>query len=116
MLLTSYTVVPTIYRLRAGVGVDSYGDPVESWDAAERVPLRGATVQDQRVGTEEIEGVVRHIIRDEKVLFVPGAADLTASDRIEVSGEVWRVNGAPNVRAGLASSVYTTATLSRSAG
>lgn len=114
MLLTSYRVVPTVYRLRAVAGVDSYGDPVESWDAPERVRLVGATVQDVRA--EETEGIVRRVIRGEKALFVPGAADLTENDRVEITGEVWRVNGTPTVRRGLASRVYTTATLTRSSG
>lgn len=114
MLLTSYRVVPTVYRLRAGAGVDSYGDPVESWDTPERVKLTGATVQDVRA--EEVDGAIRRIVRGEKALFVPGTADLTENDRVEVSGEVWRVNGAPTVRIGLASRVYTTASLTRSSG
>lgn len=114
MLLTSYRIAPTVYRLRAVASVDSYGDPVESWDAPERVKLTGATVQDVR--TEETEGAVRRIIRGEKVLFVPGDADLTENDRVEVSGEIWRVNGPPSVKQGLASRVYTTATLTRSSG
>jgi head-tail adaptor len=111
MLLTSYKVVPAVYRLRAVAGVDSYGDPVESWTTPERVRLKGATVQDVR--TEEVEGSTRTIVRGEKALFVPGAVDLTEDDRIEVSGEVWRVNGPPTVRRGLGSATFTTATLTR---
>lgn len=114
LLLPAYKVTPTVYRLRAGTGTDSYGDPVESWDSPERVKLTGARVQDVRA--EEVDGAVRRIIRGEKVLFVPGAVDLTENDRVEVSGEVWRVNAPPTVRAGLASTVYTTASLTRSSG
>jgi head-tail adaptor len=111
MLLTSYKVTPAVYRLRAGSTVDSYGDPVESWTAPQRTLLKGATVQD--VNTEEVEGATRTLVRGEKALYAPGAIDLTEDDRIEVDGVVWRVNGLPNVRRGLASSVYTTATLTR---
>lgn len=114
MLLRSYRVTPAIYRLRATAGTDSYGDPVESWDAPSRVKLTGATVQD--VKAEEVDGAVRRIIRGEKALFVPGAADLTENDRVEVSGVVWRVNAPPVVRIGLGSGAYTTATLTRSSG
>lgn len=109
MLLTAYTRAPAVYRLRPGTTTDSYGDPVESWDAPERVLLRGASVQS--VSVVEDEGVERRIIRGQKTLFVPGAVDLTADDRVEVAGEVWKVDGDPVTRAGLASTVYTTAAL-----
>ncbi|CCQ44316.1 hypothetical protein ARTSIC4J27_240 [Pseudarthrobacter siccitolerans] len=111
MLLTSYRKVPSVYRLRPGAGVDSYGDPVESWDAPERVLLRGATVQS--VSVVEDEGTTRHVIRGEKTLYAPGSVDLTAADRIECNGQIWRVEGDPVVRRGLASTVYTTAALER---
>lgn len=114
MLLTSYKIAPSVYRLRAGVTEDSYGDPVESWDVPERVRLKGATVQD--VNAEEVDGATRRLIRGEKVLFAPGKVDLTENDRIEVSGEVWRVNAPPTIRSGLASTVYTTASLTRNSG
>lgn len=114
MLLASYRVIPAVYRLRAVAAVDSYGDPVESWTTPERVRLTGATVQDVRA--EEVEGAVRRTISGEKVLFVPGAADLTENDRVEVSGAVWRVNGPPSVLRGLGSSTFTTANLTRSSG
>lgn len=105
---------PPIYRLRATAGTDSYGDPVESWTNPTKTRLRGAHVQASQ--TDEDEGNDRRTIRDEKTLFVPGAADLTENDRIEIDGRVWRVNGLPVVRRGLGSSSYTTATLTRDAG
>jgi head-tail adaptor len=111
MLLTAYRRAPSVYRLRPGSTTDSYGDPVESWDEPERVLLRNATVQS--VSVVEDEGVARHIFRGQKTLYAPGAVDLTAADRIEVDGEVWKVDGDPVTRAGLASTVYTTATLER---
>lgn len=114
MLLTAYKVAPAVYRLRPGATEDSYGDPVESWDAPERVRLKGATLQDAHVYEAETESPVAHIVRGEKALFVPGVADLTEHDRIEVRGEVWRVNGVPTVRHGLGSASYTTAALTRS--
>lgn len=110
-MLLNLTCRPPVYRLRAGSGTDSYGDPVQSWDAPERVILRGATVQD--ISTVEDEGVAKRIVRGEKALFVPGAADVTVDDRIEYDGEVWRVNGDPAVKRGLATGVYTSAALDR---
>ncbi|QOP65139.1 head closure Hc1 [Arthrobacter phage Phives] len=111
MLLTAYRRAPSVYRLRPGTKLDSYGDPVESWDTPERVLLRGASVQS--VSVVEEEGVARHITRGQKTLYAPGAVDLTASDRVEVAGEVWQVDGDPVTRSGLASTVYTTAALKR---
>lgn len=115
MILSSpYGFQPPIYRLRATATTDSYGDPVESWTTPTRTLLKGAHVQAAQ--TDEVDGDDRHTIRDEKTLFVPGAADLTEGDRIEIDGLVWRVNGLPTVRRGLGSSTFTTATLTRNAG
>lgn len=111
MLLTDYRRAPSVYRLRPGTVTDSYGDPVESWTTPDRVLLRGATVQS--VSVVEDEGTARHVIRGEKSLYAPGAVDLTAEDRIECDGQIWRVDGDPVVRRGLASTVYTTASLER---
>ena len=111
MILTAPAYAPVVTRLRAGATTDSYGDPVESWDTPERFVLRGASVQD--VSVVEEDGVTRRVLRGVRTLYVPGAADLTAEDRVEVSGEVWTVDGKPEVRRGLASSVYTTARLAQ---
>lgn len=99
-----------VYRLRAVIGTDSYGDPAESWDGPGRTPIRGARWED--VTSVEIDGQVRALIRSERTLFAPGAADLTANDRVEILGEVWRVEGDPVVHRGLAGT-HTTATLRR---
>lgn len=111
MLLTPPLSSPPVYRLRPGSGTDSYGDPVQSWDVPDRVRLRGASVQD--VSVVEDEGVAKRILRGERTLFVRGAADLTADDRIEYEAEVWRVNGDPTIKRGLGSAVYTVCALSR---
>lgn len=102
---------PPVYRVRAATGTDSYGDPFEDWDLPERVRLKGAYLQD--VETLEEESPSRRVIRGERALFVPGAVDLVAADRIEAEGQVWEVAGDPSVKRGLASAVYTAATLTR---
>ena len=107
MLLTAYRKLPSVYRLRAGSGTDSYGDPVESWTTPERVLLKGAILQD---ATSEETGAILH---SQKLLLVPGKADLTEADRIEHDGEQWRVNGLPTVKTGLASRSFTVASLTR---
>lgn len=108
MLLTAYRKLPSTYRLRPGTGTDSYGDPVESWTSPERVLLKGAVVQDAK--SEE----TGQILHGEKVLLVPGRADLTAEDRVEHDGKQWRVNGEPSIKDGLASRPFTVASLTRS--
>lgn len=105
---------PPVYRLRATMTEDAYGDPVLSWDPPARSLLKGAYIQ--AVSSIEEESVTRRIMRGEKLLFVPGVADLTEDDRIEQDSEIWRVNGAPEVRRGLASAAFTTAVLARVEG
>ena len=102
---------PKVYRLRPGTRTDGYGDPVEDWDAPVKVELKRATFDD--VTSAEEDGVVRRLVRNERQLFVPGKADLTLADRVEIEGVAWRVDGDPVVRRGLASGTYTTATLRR---
>jgi hypothetical protein len=109
-MLLSNPGAPAVFRLRAGVTLDSDGDPVESWTTPERALLRGA--QAQPVSSTEDDGA-RRLIEGELLLIVPGVADLNAADRAEVGGKQWRVNGVPVVRRGMASSAYTSANLTR---
>lgn len=102
---------PDVTRLRARPAVDSYGDPVESWGDPLRDLLPGAQLQN--AGSVEADAALKRVLVNDRRLFIPYAADLTSEDRVEVLGEVWRVDGDPIVRRGLASSVYTTATLKR---
>jgi hypothetical protein len=108
-LLSASSSAP-LYRLRAGIRLDSDGDPVESWATPERVLLRGAKVQP--VSSTEDDGA-RRLIEGEALLIVPGSPDLKASDRVEIDADQWRVNGTPLVRRGLASGAYTSVALTR---
>jgi head-tail adaptor len=103
-----------VTRLRAAVTQDSYGDPAESWAQPARLPLKLAQIRE--VSSDETDGQVRRILTDERALFVPGAPDVVANDRIEVGDEIWRVDGDPIVREGLMSGVFTAATLKRVTG
>lgn len=107
---------PHPVRVRAGQALDSLGDPVESWAEADvaKLPLPGATIE--HVEVEETERTGSRRIRREVVLFAFGAPDVRAADRVEHFGDVWRVDGDPVTRTGLASSVYTRATLTRVTG
>jgi head-tail adaptor len=105
---------PKVYRLRPGVATDGYGDPVASWDNPDSKLLPRAELQ--AVSSDETESARATKLTNERVLFVPYAADLTDSDRVKVGAEVWRVDGEVLVRRGLASPVYTTANLVRHEG
>jgi len=113
-VLLSDPTLPPIYRLRPGQTTDSYGDPVESWDAPERVRLRNADVQG--ISSEETDIATREALAMQRRLFVRGKADLREGDRIERKGEIWRVDGKPVVRRTLATGYYTRATLTRFEG
>jgi len=113
MLLNNYRL-PPVYRLRAGITEDSYGDPVESWDVPDKVRLKRAVVQFDQ--SEEDEDTARRVLRTERVLIVPGRADLTAEDRIEYEGEVYKIQGDPAIREGLAQGVYTLAIITQTQG
>lgn len=110
MLLTGTTTRQKIYRLRPSTIEDYYGETTETWDPPQREQLHKATAQAPTV-VEEGSIARRVVVEGERRLYVPGRADLTSADRVEIDGEVWRVNGDPVVRSGLGSAVYTTAKL-----
>ncbi len=100
------------YRLRPGVVTDSYGEESASWDTPRRFPLRGA--QDQPVTTVDEDNATRRVVDDERLLLISRRVDLTSADRVELlDGTVWRVDGTPAVRRGLASGYQTTVALKR---
>ena len=108
---------PRVFRLRPGVTLDSDGDPVESWETPDRLRLRHVTLQES--SSEDEDGLAqrslgsKRLTRSGRKIFVPYAADVVANDRVEIDGQLWRVDGNPNPRRGLATSVYTTVTLAR---
>jgi hypothetical protein len=114
LLIGASRNTPPVYRLRATEQTDSYGDLVaDDWNDPSRVVLNRAELQSP--ASTETEGATGTTNSSERVLFVLGTPDLLSTDRIEVDGEVWRVDGTPRVRRGLATTVYTTAKLIRSA-
>jgi hypothetical protein len=108
---------PRVYRVRPGTTTDSDGDPVESWEHPDRLRLRNVTLQES--SSEDEDGLAqrslgsKRLTRSGRKIFVPYAADVVANDRVEIDGQLWRVDGNPNPRRGLATSVYTTVTLAR---
>jgi len=108
---------PKVFRLRPGVTLDSDGDPTESWEQPDRLRLPKATVQES--SSEDEDGLSqralgsKRLTRSGRKVFLPYRADVVANDRVEIDGQVWRVDGNPNPRAGLSTTVYTTVTLAR---
>lgn len=111
MSLARPTRARPVYRLRPGTTRDYDGDLVESWDAPERQRLRGAVVHD--VTSSEKDGIVTRLTEGERLLLVPSAADLHRDDRVEVDGEIWRVDGDPVVRRSESMGTFTSAQLVR---
>lgn len=108
MILSNLAASP-VYRLRASNRVNAYGDDVEDWTEPEKLRLRRAVVQE--VSSEEVETGTRRLLTDERTLIVEGEPDLTADDRIEYRGDVWRVQGDPITRPALGSATQTVASL-----
>jgi len=104
----------TVTRLRATTVNDSYGDPVESWTNPSTMPLPRAVLYDG--ASLETETSRATTTSSDRVLHVPYRVDLAENDRIQDGSEVWRVDGKPIVRRGLASTEYTTANLVRFEG
>lgn len=98
------------YRLRPAVKEDSYGDSVDDWGDPQRVRIPRADFQEGP--NAEREGV-RRLLEGEGLLLIVGRFDLTADDRVEVNGDVWRVHAKPLVRKSLATGNLTVAELRR---
>lgn len=111
-MLTSSTAT-IAYRLRAGTKADSYGDLVESWAPADvtRTRIRGASVQPPQ--TSEVTLLTGVKLSADRILLATGRVDLTATDRVEHKGEVYRIDGDPVTLPSLASGVLTVANLVR---
>lgn len=102
---------PPVYRLRPAERVDSVGDTVRSWTDPNRVRLKGADVQE--VSSREADGTVVRLDGERRLLIDGPRPDLTATDRIEYLGEVWRIDGEPLTKPALAIGTTTVARLIR---
>jgi head-tail adaptor len=107
----AYQTDPPVFRQRARVTEDSYGDPVESWASPVEVRLLRAIV-DAPSSTENEQPDSDRTTADRE-LYAPGMPDVHEHDRIRVGSEVWRVDGLPVVHRPLASEPYTVARLVR---
>jgi hypothetical protein len=101
-----------IFRLRAVPATNSYGEPSPpSWANPERVRIPGAFWQP--AATSDDDGPKGTSSTTVRRVFVPGDFDLAADDRVEIDGDVWRVDGHPTTRRGLIGDTITAANLVR---
>lgn len=83
--------------VRAGAGVDAYGQPVEDWDTATRTVVWGR-VADVAIGDELTQDGRRGTVTRPQALLEPDA-DVRAHDRLEVvergAVQSYEVDGKP---------------------
>lgn len=84
----------TIVRIRAEeTGEDRYHNPVYDWDGADRLDITGCSVSPRTEGEDTTRGregvVIGFAVR------VRRTVDVVATDRVEVRGETYQVDGEP---------------------
>lgn len=106
---------PLIYRQRAQLVEDSYGDMIASWDSPEETLLRKAQVQyDKLMRTKETDVADGDTASTHGHLYYySGPIDIAMTDRIRYGSEVWRIDGVAATRQSLGSGTYTHAKLIR---
>ena len=88
-----------VWRLRAPETTDRYGNPVRDWDNATRTRMRGWVYHTDSIETATAAAVDTGSTRDVAVsawkLDLPKGSDVLRSDRFEIDGDVFEVNGKP---------------------
>ncbi|PPG39465.1 hypothetical protein [Pseudoclavibacter sp. RFBA6] len=101
-----------VYRQRAGERTDGYGETVaDDWTNPVEKRLRGASLQ-TRARSEDDDALGAALSTD-RVLHVPGRADLAESDRIRVGTKIYRVDGEVVHYKSLAGQSFTSAAIVR---
>ena len=80
--------------LRATATTDAHGNTVRDWADADETVVAGVAVNPREVNAENAG---REASEDLFVLYMPAGVDLTATDRVEVRGDVYAVDGTPKV-------------------
>lgn len=117
-MLTTFST-DSVDRLRAGASHDSDGDPADDWTNTTRLRLSGVSFQRHSSASGDHASAAR--LTDAATLYVDGAPDITAADRIEVdantgAAQLWAVDGTPTVLRSLATGSLTVARLIRHEG
>jgi len=86
----------TVVRLRGGSGHDEDGDP--NTGAADRTDISGCLVAPRY--SDEPAGRGRHGVVIGLTLLAPAGADLVHTDRIEIDGVTYTIEGEPGAWTG----------------
>jgi len=82
----------TVIRIRRiPGGRDAYGDPVG--DSEDRLTITGCALAPRQAGEQIAPG--RLAVTSGMDLYAPAGSDILPSDRIEVRGVLWEVDGEP---------------------
>ncbi|MEV0267718.1 hypothetical protein AB0H43_03000 [Hamadaea sp. NPDC050747] len=87
----------TVIRWRAGTIADEYGNRVRSWDAATSTPIDGCGVAQGSLGrTDEVRAADSEGEPSDLTVYITDPeADVLATDRLEVRGRVYAIEGEP---------------------
>lgn len=83
----------TVTRLRAEVGENRLGNEVRDWSDPDRLDIVGCSVAPRSEGEDTQHGREGVIIGF--TILVPRTVDVVATDRLEVRGDVYLVDGEP---------------------
>ena len=83
----------TIVRRRAPEIANRYGDDERNWAAAATVTIDGCALQPASTG--EVTDPTRTAVTTRWNLFAPPGADLLPSDRVDVDGVTYEIDGDP---------------------
>ncbi|WP_433651034.1 hypothetical protein ACQP2C_32495 [Micromonospora zamorensis] len=83
----------TVTVLRAGLAPDGYDNQVRDWPNATSTPYPGCAVAQN--GRDESLTGDRNAIASDLIVFMPSAADVVATDRLEIRSRAYEVVGEP---------------------
>lgn len=93
--MVGYPYGEPVTRIRAPIATDRYGNQIRDWARAERATM-GRWGVAPRTSTEPREAG-RDAVITGLTLYGPPGVDVLPSDRLEVRGHVWEVEGEPQV-------------------
>ncbi len=93
----------TVNRVRPDpLGTDKYGDPLETGGV--RTPIPGCVVSPRTAGgtgtSRDLENAGRRGLIIGLTLYAPETVDLRPTDRVEVDGTLYEIEGEPGLWAG----------------
>ncbi|MFT9821150.1 hypothetical protein [Lysinibacillus sp. NPDC056185] len=83
----------TVTVLRANLVTDRYGNEVWDWSDPDRTLVPGCAVAPRRTGAAEVTDLGRQGVIVGLTVYAPAGTDIRPSDRMEVGGRVYEVDG-----------------------